>query len=175
MKINNKKILLFPEYHLTDFPPQIKMSQSEAYETLMIYEKFGFDLFIAGYVEMDKGISYSSCLVIDEGNVFNIRKRYPYNDENKIITAWGNENTPIELSIGLSYFLLCHDINMVREQNHIKGSKDIENLFLISAMFYKFSENVKAGIDYCNKCKIKRFITADRFNGINQTVINNAT
>lgn len=91
MKINNKKILIFPEYHLTDFPPQIKMSQDDAYGALMSYEKFGFDIFMAGYVEVDQGSLYSSCLVIDDGNIFNIRKRYLYKDENKIITAWGRK------------------------------------------------------------------------------------
>jgi predicted amidohydrolase len=175
MKINNKKILIFPEYHLTDFPPQIKMSQVEAYDALMIYEKFGFDVFIAGYVEVDAGSLYSSCLVIEGRNVFNIRKRYPYEDEKKIITAWNGANSPIELSIGLSYFLLCHDFTLeLTEQKNITVNQNIENLFLISAMFYRFSENLKAGIDYCKKCKIKRFITADRFNGIIQTVVNNA-
>ena len=112
MIINNRKILIFPEYHLTDFPPQIKMSQDEAYDTLMIYKNFGFDIFIAGYVEENEGNSYSSCLIIDDGNTFNIRKRYPYNEENKIITAWRGDNSPIELSRGRSYFLLCNDINV---------------------------------------------------------------
>ena len=51
--------------------------------------------------------------------------------------------------------------------------ENIENLFLISAMFKNFEENVKATIDYCNRYNIKRFIAADRFNGVNQQVIKN--
>lgn len=47
----------------------------------------------------------------------------------------------------------------------------IENLILISAMFYKFQENSEKGIDFCKKFKVKRFITADRFHGVNQIKI----
>jgi predicted amidohydrolase len=174
MIINNKNILIFPEYHLTDFPPQIKMSQDEAHYTLMTYKDFGFDIFAAGYVEKDGGNLYSSCLIIDGDNIFNIRKRYPYNEEIKIITPWRGNNHPIELSIGRSYFILCNDMNSeLKEQSNMNRDEDIENLFLISAMFNNFNENVKAGIDYCNRFNIKRFITADRFNGVKQQVLKN--
>lgn len=169
MIINNKNILIFPEYHLTDFPPQVKMSLDEAYNTLIAYKNFGFDIYIAGYVEENEGNLFSSCLIIDGGNTFNVRKRYPYNEENEIITAWHEANFPLELSIGRSYFFLCNDISAeLKEQNNRIMDQNIENLFLISAMFYNFNENVKAGIDYCKKYDIKRFITADRFNGIKQ-------
>jgi predicted amidohydrolase len=169
MIIDNKNILIFPEYHLSDFPPQVKMSRDEAYNTLMAYEDFGFDIYVAGYVEENEGKLYSSCLIIEDGNASNVRKRYPYDEETKIITAWHGDNPPVELSIGRSYFLLCNDISVeLKEQNHMISNHDIENLFLISAMFYNFIENVKAGIDYCKKHEIKRFITADRFNGIKQ-------
>ena len=40
MIIKNKKILLFPEYHLTDFPPQVKLTQGEAYNALLMYAKY---------------------------------------------------------------------------------------------------------------------------------------
>ena len=75
MIINNKNILIFPEYHLTDFPPQIKMSQNEAHDTLILYKNFEFDILIAGYVEENEGELYSSCLIIDGDNNFNIRIR----------------------------------------------------------------------------------------------------
>lgn len=174
MIINNKKLLVFPEYHLTDFPPQVTMSQDEARNTLIMYKKYGFDVLIAGYIEVDDGNLYSSCLIIDDSITFNIRKRYPFKEETKIISPWLEDNHSIELSIGRSFFLLCNDlIARLKEQYNMNGVENIENLFLISAMFNKFNENVEAGIDYCIKHNIKRFITADRFNGVNQQVLEN--
>ena len=172
MLINDQKVLIFPEYHLTDFPPQIELSQLQAYELLKEYKRFGFDVLIAGYVEKERGELFSSCLVLDKGKIFNVRKQFPYKDEGTIITAGAAINTPIELSIGLSYFFLCNDLTAIlsgNEKNIIP--KDIENVFLISAMFNKFDENMKLGIDYCERHGIKRFISADRFNGIKETII----
>lgn len=174
MIINNKNILIFPEYHLTDFPPQIRMSQNEAYDALMIYKNFGFDILISGYVEENEGNLYSSCLIIDGDKNFNVRKRYPYNDEIEIITPWHGNNHSMELSIGISYFLLCNDmVTELKDQYNMNRVENIENLFLVSAMFKNFDENVKAAIDYCNRNNINRFITADRFNGVNKQVIKN--
>jgi predicted amidohydrolase len=173
MIINNKKILILPEYQLTDFPPQVKLSRDQAYNILMTYQNFRFDILVAGYVEEDQGRLYSSCLIIDDGRIFNIRKQHPYKEETDILTAWSGENSPIDLSIGRSYFLLCNDITVeLKDQNSVKGNQNIENLFLISAMFYNFNEKVKTGIDYCKKFNIKRFITADRFNGIEEHTFN---
>ena len=170
MIIGNKKLLIFPEYHLTDFPPQVKMSSDEARTMLMMYSKYGFDILIAGYVEIAEENLYSSCLIIDESNTFNIRKRYPYNDENKIIIAWHGKNSPVELSIGKSYFLLCNDLNKELDRG-MDLIQNIENFFLISAMFNNFEENIKSGIAYCKQYNVKRFIYADRFNGIKQQEI----
>lgn len=172
MMIKNKNILIFPEYHLTDFPPQVKMSQDKAHDILLNYKHFGFDILIAGYVEENEGLLFSSCLIIDDGKSFNIRKRFPYNEEIKIITPWRGNNNSIELSIGRSYFLLCNDmIEELKDQNNMNRVDNIENLFLISAMFNNFNENIKAAIDYCNRLKISRFISADRFNGVKQQIL----
>jgi len=51
MNINGKKILIFPEYHLTDFLQQVPLTKEEAYKTLDGYKKFGFDILISSYVE----------------------------------------------------------------------------------------------------------------------------
>ena len=53
MIINGKNILIFPEYHLTDFPPHVQLSREEAHNILKWYEKFGFDVLISGYVEKE--------------------------------------------------------------------------------------------------------------------------
>jgi predicted amidohydrolase len=173
MKIKNKKVLIFPEYHLTDFPPQISLSSQEAYDLLIAYKKFGFDILISGYVESDEINNYSSCLIIDGENIHNIRKSRPYKDEIGIISSGIEINKPINLSIGLSCFVLCHELSFLlnEEYKNIFKHEIIENLILISAMFYKFKENSERGLDFCRKYKIKRFITADRFFGVNQTEI----
>jgi len=176
MIIDNKNILIFPEYHLTDFPPQIKISQNEACDILMLYKKYGFDILIAGYVEENEGKLYSSCVIMDGDNNINVRKRHPYNEELKIITPWRGNNDPIELSIGRSYFVLCNDIVAdLTDQRNMNRGEDIENLFLISAMFNNFDENVKAAIDYCNRFNIRKFVTVDRFNGVQQQILRNFT
>ena len=78
MRINGINILIFPEYHLTDFPPQALLSRQEAYEMLLPYKRFGFDVLISGYIEKARNEKFSSCLVIDDKEVHNVRKKYPY-------------------------------------------------------------------------------------------------
>lgn len=102
MRVNDKKVLIFPEYHLSDFPPQALLTKQDAYDILSSYMKFGFDILISGYVERDGDKNYGSCLVIDGTNTWNIRKNRAYKDEIGIITAGTEANNPIDLSIGLS-------------------------------------------------------------------------
>ena len=172
MQINHRKMLIFPEYHLTDFPPQITLSQNQAYDILAGYKKFGFDLFIAGYVEKENGNNYSSCLIIDDNQVFNIRKQTPFKDEIGLISPSDRVNDPIPLTIGLSYFLICHDIQvLLADPPDDLKTKNIDNLVLISAMFFNFKETMAEGVAFCRRNNIRRFITSDLFYGVQQKTI----
>ena len=86
MKIKNRNVIIFPEYHLTDFPPRITLTRNDVYYILIAYKKFDFDLLISGYVERNDANLYSSCLIIDGENIHNIRKNRPYKDETEIIS-----------------------------------------------------------------------------------------
>ena len=173
MRINGKNILVFPEYHLTDFPPQTPLTMQEAYELLMAYEKHGFDVLISGYVERENNNNFSSCIVIDDGKTHNIRKVRPYKDEEKFISPSTDKKNTIDLSIGKSLFIICHEFSLLLEGEYqdIIAKSDIDNLILISAMFHKFEENTKTCLNYCKEHKIKRFVTSDRFFGLNVTEV----
>ena len=70
-------------------------------------------------------------------------------------------------------FVTCHEISFLLngEYQDIIDQSDIENLFVISAMFHKFEENTKMCLNYCKQHKIKRFVTSDRFFGLNVTEV----
>jgi len=171
MIIKRKNVLIFPEYHLTDFPPQFSMSQKQASLLLKPFFTYGFDLIISGYVETSNGLNYSSCIICDQENIYNVRKRFPDKKEIEKITAGETILKPTKLSIGTSYFLICKDISVELKNgkmDQLVEKYQIENLFLISAMFYNFQKNVDLGKEYIKKKNIQRFIIADRFNGIKQ-------
>jgi predicted amidohydrolase len=169
MRINGKNILIFPEYHLTDFPPQATLTKNEAYEILMAYEKYGFDVLISGYVERESSNMFSSCIIIDDGKMHNIRKLRPYKDEVKFISPSTDKKHTVNLSIGQSLFIICHEFSLIFKGEYLDiiAQSDIDNLILISAMFHKFEENTKKCINFCKDHKIKRFVTSDRFFGLN--------
>jgi hypothetical protein len=60
---------------------------------------------------------------------------------------------------------------LLKENEKIKIPNNVENLFLISAMFNKFVEKTENAIEFCKENGIKRFISADRFHGLKQTII----
>ncbi len=171
MKINNRKILIFPEYHLTDFPPQTPLTRQQAHDILAAYKKQGLDLLVSGYVEQEEDRLYSSCLVIDGPNTYNIRKDFPYKDEADFISPSPEKRNPVDLSIGLTLFVICHDYSFLLRgaYQQLVETHDIENFILISAMFENFQENTEKCISYCRKNRIKRFISSDRFFGLNAT------
>ena len=173
MNINGKNILIYPEYHLTDFPPQVHLAKEEATNILDGYKKFGFDVLISGYVEKDNNKNYSSCLVIDGEKTHNVRKTRVHEDEQKIINPCIDKKEPIELSIGRTLIIICVEFKSLTagEYTDIDMKGNIDNLLLISAMSHKFEENTAMCLKYCKKNQIKRFITSDRFFGLKITEI----
>jgi len=173
MNINGKNILIFPEYHLTDFPPQVPLLKQEAHNILSGYEKYGFDVLISGYVETENKKNFSSCIVIDGEKTFNVRKIHVHKDEQSIITPSKEMKRPIDLSIGRTLIIICREFKFLNEPEYqsIVEKGDIMNLLLISAMYHKFEENTAICLKYCKEYKIKRFITSDRFFSLKITEI----
>lgn len=169
MKINGKNVLIFPEYHLTDYPPQVPLLKQEAYDLLVEYKKHEFDILISGYVEKEEKRNFSSCLVIDGTETHNFRKSHPHKEEINFISPSSDKKSPCQLSIGQTLFIICREFSLLTsgEYQDVVDKGDIENLILISAMFHKFEENTKMCLRYCKENKIKRFITSDRFFGLN--------
>ena len=168
MEFNDKKVLIFPEYHLSDFPPQIVYTQYDV-EKVVKALALKSDIVITGYVELYGDKLYSSCLINDGGLVYNIRKKYPYSNEEKIICGGSPDYRVLELSIGKSYFFICNDITVELEKRRLHdflSTNGVENIFLISAMgknFEKWHHELK---DIAFRIGIKNVIYCDRFNGI---------
>lgn len=120
MQLSERSILIFPEYHLSDFPPQISFTQHEAEMILNEWNVSGMDIIISGYAEKSGDDLFSSCLVIDQGNVHNIRKKYPFHDEEDIICSGSREFSIVPLSIGRCYFFLCNDITVELENDEFR-------------------------------------------------------
>jgi predicted amidohydrolase len=173
IKINGKSVLILPEYHLTDFPPQIALTSEEAYGILKEYEKYGFDVLISGYVERENDKNYSSVLFIDDGKTHNVRKSHLYSDEQEIISPNEAPRRSVELSIGKTLLVICNELKFLNDHEYqcIVRNEEIVNLLLISAMFYKQKDNTEQCLGYCKDHGIKRLITSDRFFGLEITEI----
>jgi predicted amidohydrolase len=168
MHINDKTIIIFPEYHLSDFPPQTCFTRTQAETVLRIAYAGKADIIISGYVEERQDKLFSSCLIIDKERIFNIQKKYPYEEENQYINPGDPNYQVIPLSIGASYFFICNDV--VKELNHddfrsFLASQSIKWFFLISAMGKNFDKNVELLIKTAEHAKVQNVVYCDKFNG----------
>jgi predicted amidohydrolase len=95
--IEGKKLLLFPEFELTDYPPQLCMN---AHMAKACMRHSTADISIAGFVETAGKKQFSSCVVIDGRNEYIVRKFKPFHTEVGAIS--GNDEKPhvLPLSIG---------------------------------------------------------------------------
>lgn len=169
MNVYGRELVLFPEYHLSDFPPQINFTQCEAEDVLCVINVNKADLIISGYVERFENNIYSSCLILDQGKAYNLRKKYPYKDENKFIISGDKGFQVISLSIGKSYFFICNDITYELDNNEFSRyleENSIENIFLISAMGMNFDKCMEKLKSRAKQLGAKNVIYCDRFNGI---------
>jgi predicted amidohydrolase len=101
-------ITLLPEFHLTGFSQQEAITQSDA---AILAEAYDGQVVIAGYVEKENGLFFSSAIVLDEnGSVYNVRKSEPWGSKEK---SWltGSHCAPsvLELSIGPTLVVICRD------------------------------------------------------------------
>jgi predicted amidohydrolase len=101
-------ITLLPEFHLTGLPPEKAITPSQAAE--MVSPLPG-DVIVAGYVEQDNGLFYSSAIVVDRGgSIHNIRKSEPWGrTEKEWLTGSHCAPPALELSIGPTIVILCAD------------------------------------------------------------------
>ena len=167
MRLGDKSLVLYPEYHLTDFPPRIAYRQSEVEAILRIINAKA-DIIVSGYVEGDGNEQYSSCLIIDGDRVFNIRKKHPYSDEIDIISNGNPEFILLPLSVGESCFFVCNDITYELNDglfHKFAYSHNITNFFLISAMGKNFNKWFNRLKETSKQLGVKNVIYCDRFNG----------
>ena len=101
-------ITLLPEYHLTGFSKENALTQSEAAE---MASSLPGRVVVAGYVEEDNSLFYSSAIVVDEnGSVYNVRKSEPWGRKEKSwLSGSGHAPPALELSIGRTIVLICRD------------------------------------------------------------------
>ena len=169
MIIKEKSIIVYPEFHFSDFPPQIYFSKNEISNILKNIKNISrSDIIISGYIEKENDKLYSSCFIIDGETTFNIRKKYPYGKEKDVILAGDSSFKLIPLSIGNSYFFICNDITVeleTKQLNDFLKDNFVENLFLISAMKKNFDKWIKKLKMKAEKLNVERIIFCDRFNG----------
>lgn len=160
-------MLVFPEFHLSDYPPQRTFRQAQVKDILKIFQRNEEDVVISGYVEEDLNVLYSSCMILDGRKEYNLRKRNPYKDETSIISGGESRIKVLNLSIGLSCFFICWDIKEITEPyiEELFRVNKIENVFLISAMLNSFSKNVDNLSLFCERYRVKKLIISDRFHG----------
>jgi len=164
--IDDKLLMLLPEFELTDYPPKVTLTQHEAQELLVASDA---DITIAGFVESDGTKLYSACIVKDGYNTYFIRKRKPYGDEKDMLSANEGGYSVLPLSIGNSVVILCADaldlgediefLEMCREQY-------VENIFLVSAWKEMFSLGMETMNRLSDELGPKHCIIIDRFNGL---------
>ena len=162
------KIALFPEYHLSDFPPQLIFTAEEASLIVRSAKKPGIDIIVAGYVEAYYKKYYSSCIIIDHDNTFNIRKKYPYKDEDSIISPGTQKHQVIPLSLGNSYFFICNDVTQEILKTDFElflKKNQIRIFFLISAMEKNFYYWLKELEQFARCNNVEKIYYSDRFCG----------
>jgi len=124
-------MILFPEYHFSDFPPQSSFTKDKIIELVKDYYN-ETDLCIAGYVEFSEEKLYSSVIIKDGSNFTNLRKKFPYQDEQEVITGDPEQCSIMDLSIGRSYFFICNDLAVELKE------LDLESILLKTELIMSF-------------------------------------
>ena len=166
IEIEDKTILLMPEYELTDYPPINPLTQEEAAERI---QGLDADITIAGFVESSAGKLFSSCIVLEERNIHIIRKNKPYTTEVDIICESVDIPPVLDLSLGKTIILICSDAILFGEEDAYLqnwNAVGVEIAILVSAWKHNFGKAVEVMNHIVDAVGIKHCYIIDRFNGL---------
>ena len=166
IQIEGKKVLLLPEFELTDYPAKHPLSVKQASK---IVEKFDADIKIAGFVEQNRSKLYSTCIVLDNTNTHVVRKYVPSKTEKNVLDPSFERPSFLNLSIGKTIILLCSDTKLfVNDDLFIAKCLDgkVRTVFLVSAWGRNFVNAIKLMSNFAKKSNLKHCYIVDRFHGL---------
>lgn len=166
INFEGKKVRLFPEFELTDYPPQLCMNAQMAIAWI---RNSTADISIAGFVETAGKKQFSSCVVIDGRNEYIVRKFKPFRTE--VGTISGNDEKPpiLPLSIGNTVIMLCSDLRLfMTDDDFLDHCKQfgIKIGILLSAWKHNFHDAIDLMRAFRDKTDLMESIIVDRFNGL---------
>ena len=166
IKIEGKKVLLLPEFELTDYPAKHPLSVKKASQ---IIEKFPAEIKIAGFVEKNVSKLYSTCIAVDGTTIHVTRKYIPSKTERDVLDPSFQRPSFLNLSIGKTTILLCSDTKLfVNDDLFINQGLEsrARNAFLVSAWLNNFDKAIKLMSNFSKKLKLKHCSIIDRFHGL---------
>lgn len=163
--LHSKRLLLFPEFELTDFPAPRPLTRAEA-EALVATEDA--DLVIAGFVEADGPQRYSACIIRDGARCFGVRKAAPWPDEQALIQPSGYAPQVLPLSIGNTLILICADARRYVDDIAFRRSLEgrVDNALLVSAWLHGYDWAEDAMRRLADDLGLKAALIIDRFHGL---------
>jgi predicted amidohydrolase len=168
IKIKGKKVLLLPEFELTDYPTKHPLSVKKASQ---IVGQFDANIKIAGFVEKNLSRLYSTCIVVDGTNVHVVRKYIPSKTERDVLDPSFERPSFMNLSIGKTIILLCSDTKIFANDDlFISQCLDnkARNVFLVSAWLKNFDKAIKLMTNLAKELNLRQCYIMDRFHGLKQ-------
>ena len=166
IKIDGKKVLLLPEFELTDYPAKNPLSVKKASQIL---KRFDADIKIAGFVEENMSKFYSTCIVLDNKNTNVVRKYIPWKTEKDILDPSFERHSFLNLSIGKTIILLCSDTRLfVNDDLFIYQCLEnkVSNVFLVSAWLRNFDKAIYLMNNLTKELNLRHCYIIDRFYGL---------
>lgn len=166
LDIEGKKVRLFPEYELTDYPPRFCMNAQMAKSCM---RHGAADISIAGFVETDGKKRFSSCVVIDGRNEYIVRKYEPFRTEVGTISGNDEKSPVLPLSIGNTVIMICADLRLFMADDHFLShcrQFGTKIGILLSAWKHGFRDAIELMRGFRDKTGLMESIIVDRFNGL---------
>jgi hypothetical protein len=161
-RINDKNVIVTPEYFLTGFPPQINYTEKDVKRVLQESE---MPIFL-GFAESANGLSYSSYLGKIEQEIMHARKLQAYKKtERRYIIDWKKRPNVWKTCLGKLAILLCYDAYRVSKEPGKYFNKSIDIILVPS--FWKLRHDVllqKCGVlSKTYECNV---INSDYYHGM---------